>query len=337
MGSEEHAPDRTVLVTGATGYVGGWVVARLLARGYRVRATVRDLGRGERLTGSIAEHAPVDALTLVAADLLKEDGWGAAFDGVDDLVHVASPVANDTTQDIVDTARTGVRHVFTAAEKAGVERIVMTSSLAAATTGHGDRVVDGETWANPSDSVGDTYARSKTLSERDAWRREAAGRWSLATILPGLVMGPAVEADAVGSSAELVRLMLLGKMPALPNLGGLIVDVRDIADLHVDALAEPGAAGQRLIAGGDFLWLRDIALLLRERLGDEASKVRTRRMPDALVRLAGRFNPAMAFMAASIGRRPRVDASRVEELLGWRTRAVEETLLDTARAILAAR
>jgi dihydroflavonol-4-reductase len=123
-------------------------------------------------------------------------------------------------------------------------------------------------------------------------------------------------------------------MPALPNFGGLIVDVRDIADLHTQALIAPQAAGQRLLAVGEFRWLRDIALLLRARLGEQASKVRTRRMPDPVVRLAARFNPDMAYIAASLRHQPRVDGSKVERLLDWRTRPAEQTVLDAANSVL---
>ena len=327
-------PGRTVLVTGGTGYLGSWVVARLLARGYRVRATVRGVGWAGALRSAVARQAPVDAFTVVAADLLAGDCWDEAMRGVDDVIHVASPLPGDSAQDIVSTARTGAHHVIAAAGRAGVGRIVMTSSLAAAATGRGGELIDENTWSSPTDSPGDAYARSKTLAERDAWHYAEASGLSLTTILPGWIMGPAIDHAAAGSSAAMFRQLLAGKMPALPNFGGLIVDVRDIADLHIQALTAPQAAGQRLLAVGEFRWLRDIALLLRARLGEQASKVCTRRMPDPVVRLAARFNPDIAYIAASLRYQPRVDGSKVEQLLDWRTRPAEQTVLDAANSVL---
>lgn len=166
MASTDTDPGRTVLVTGGTGHLGSWVVARLLARGYRVRATVRGLDRAGAPCGAVARQAPVDAFTVVAADLLAGDCWDEAMRGVDDVIHVASPLPGDSAQDIVSTARTGAHHVIAAAGRAGVGRIVMTSSLAAAATGHGGELIDENTWSSPADSPGDAYARSKTLAER---------------------------------------------------------------------------------------------------------------------------------------------------------------------------
>lgn len=296
----------------------------------------RDLGRADSLRVAIAAHTPVDALTVVQADLLQENGWADAMHGVDDVVHVASPLPNDSSQDIVATARTGVRNVLTAAGRAGIERIVMTSSLAAATAGHSKHPaepIDENTWSSPSDRRGDAYARSKTLAERDAWQLAQAHGLSLTTILPGWPFGPAIDQDATGSSVEIIRQLLTGKMPALPNFGGFIVDVRDVADLHIQALTAPWAAGERLLAVGPFFRLLDIARLLRAHLGEQATKVSTRRLPDLIVRLAAPFNADMAFLAENLGDQPPVDGTKVERLLGWQTRAAEQTILETASNI----
>jgi dihydroflavonol-4-reductase len=336
MTSTRNNPDHTVLVTGGTGYLGGWVVAQALRQGYRVRTTVRDLGRADSLRAAIAAHTPVDALTIVRADLLQENGWADAMHGVDAVVHVASPLPSDSSQDIVATARTGVRNVFTAAGTAGIERVVMTSSLAAATVGHSKHStepIDENTWSSLSGRRGDTYARSKTLAERDAWQLAQAHGLSLTTILPGWPMGPAIAPDAAGSSVEIIRQLITGKMPALPNFGGYVVDVRDIADLHVQALTAPQAAGERLLAVGPFFRLLDIARLLRAQLGEQAAKVSTRKLPDVIVRLAAPFNGDMAFLAENLGDQPRIDGTKVERLLGWHTRAPEQAILETASTL----
>lgn len=327
----------SVLVTGGTGYLATWIIAGLLERSYRVRATVRDLTHADRVRQAVAEQTEPGNPCFVRADLRTDHGWDAAMEGVDYVQHLASPQLTDRSQDPVLTACEGVHRVLDAASKAGVRRVVLTSAAVAALPDRDDIVADETVWASPTDKPADRYARSKTLAERDAWAFvEATGtEMEIVTILPGFIQGPILGSTGAGSSVEIVRRLLAGEMPGLPNIGWNIVDVRDLADLHIRAMTAPEAAGQRFLAVGEFLWLREIAELLRANLTDQAAKVTTRKLSDSAVRLAAQFNPDMAQIRASLGRRQRIDTSKADKILGWRTRPAQQSILDAAHSLLA--
>jgi dihydroflavonol-4-reductase len=337
MIEETEAPaGETVLVTGGTGYLASWLIAGLLERGYGVRTTVRDLGRADRIRDAIGERTPAEGLTFAQADLLSDEGWDAAVTGTDYVLHAASPLPTDRSQDLVVVAREGVNRVLDASVKAGVRRVVLTSSGFAAAAGHVDDLVDETFWGETSNKPVDAYARAKVLSERDAWsfvNSDDSGL-ELTTILPGLIQGPALGRTGDGSASEITQRLLAGKMPALPNIGWGIVDVRDVADLHIRAMTAPQAAGERFLAVGEFLWWREIAEILRAQLGEQASKVRTRKLPDLVVRLGARVNPDMAMLVPMLGQHIRVDSSKADRLLSWTTRPATDSILDAARSLI---
>lgn len=330
---------RTVLVTGGSGFLGSWVIVTLLRQGFRVRTTIRNLAKEGEVRAMIASQIePGDRLAFFAADLLKDEGWSRAADGSDDIIHVASPmpIGEFERQDIVTPARQGTRRVLEAAVGAGVQRVVLTSSAVAALPPLGQIARFNETlWTERPDKPIYQYQRSKTLAERDAWEfvQSRKGAPELTTILPGFIQGPVLGADYSGS-VDLVARMLRGKMPAMPRIGFGIVDVRDLAELHVRAMLSPAAAGERLLAVGDFLWLSDFAQILRERLGEKAAKAPVRVMPDWLVRIMALFNPQMARIAPDLGVRRKVDASTAERLLGWKTRPAADSIADAGSSLI---
>ena len=343
-----EANGETVLVTGGSGFVGGWVVVALLRRGYAVRTTVRSLAREAEVRAAVgAQVAAGDRLSVHAADLLADDGWARAAEGADHVVHVASPlpVGEFLGADLVAPARDGTLRVLRAGERAGVRRFVLTGSVVAAMPpagraggpidGPSERPIDETVWTDPSAEGLDEYARSKALAERAAWDfvRGHRGEATLTVILAGAVQGPVMGPDG-GASAELIERLLSGRVPALPRFGFGIVDVRDLAELHVTALTDPAAAGQRLIAIGDFLWMADIARLLRDRFGSRAAKVPTRRLPDLVLRAAALFSREARLMVPRLGQRPAFTAAKAERLLGWRTRPAAESIVDCGQSLL---
>ncbi|WP_375402747.1 NAD-dependent epimerase/dehydratase family protein [uncultured Sphingomonas sp.] len=327
-----------VVVTGGSGFVGSWVVIELLRQGYQVRTTVRDLRREEDVRAMIAgEVDPGDRLTFFAADLLSDDGWDRAVTGADYVVHVASPMPTGEYrgQDVITPAREGTRRVLEAALRAGVKRVVATSSTAAASPRIKGAGADEAVWTDlPPKKIYD-YPRAKTLAEADAWAfiRAAGGRMELTTVLPSSIQGPVLGRD-YSASVDVVGLMLKGKMPALPRIGFGIVDVRDLATLHVKAMLSPVAAGQRFIGSGDFLWFADIAGLLRDELGPQATRVPTRSLPDIVVRLGGLFNAELAQLAPNLGVRTLYSSVKAERMLDWRSRPASESIIDTARSLI---
>jgi nucleoside-diphosphate-sugar epimerase len=335
--------EQTVLVTGGSGYLGGWCVVELLRRGYRARTTVRHLGREEEVRRGVESQVSAgDRLAVVAADLTSDDGWGEAAAGCDFVLHVASPFPPSQPKDpdeLIVPARDGTLRVLRAAVAAGAKRIVLTSSVAAVRNGRRDGDVDRplteEDWSDPDDLSLTPYTRSKTIAELAAWdyMRDQSAEDRLVTVQPGAIVGPVFGSDR-SYSLEAIERLLEGRMPGLPRLGFSFIDVRDVAALEVAALTAPDAAGQRLLAAGTFLWLSDVADILRARLGADADKVPTRRIPNFVVRAMGLVDPSVRSVARDLGERTTYSLQNAERRVGWKPRAVEDTIVDCARSLL---
>ena len=332
----------TVLVTGGSGYIGSWCVVGLLQQGYVVRTTVRDLSKEPAARAAIASVAdPGNRLSFHAANLTSDDGWDAAMEGCDYLLHVASPLGVAEPKDpdvLIKPAREGARRAISAAIKAGVKRVVQTSSVAATARGErGDWIADETVWTDPRAKGVSAYAQSKTLAERAAWELIEAqgGGTTLATVNPALVLGPVMSGD-FSDSVQVVERLMTGRVPGLPRLGFNVVDVRDVADLHIRAMTAPEAAGQRFIAAANYAWMADVAAILRAGLPAEAAaKVPTRKVPDVVLRLVGLFDKELASVTPGLGQRHTYSSQKAQDLLGWRPRALDETVLDCARSLLA--
>ena len=271
----------TVLVTGGTGYIALWCIAGLLERGYQVRTTVRNLSKEADVRAALAAAGDnTNRLTFVVADLTADSGWDAATNGCDYVLHVASPLGGGTPGDpdsLIAPARDGTLRVLRAATRARVKRVVMTSAAAAARTPMNSNAVSDETvWADADDPRFDAYRRSKIIAERAAWDFMANESTEFTTILPGAVFGPALMRGD-GGSVRVIGGLLQGRPPGLPRLGFWIVDVRDLADLHIRAMTSPAAAGERFIAANEFMWMEDVASALRKGLGDRARPSRSAR------------------------------------------------------------
>ncbi len=340
------AVDReTVLVTGGSGFLGGWCVAELLSRGFSVRTTIRDLSREAELRGRVRDLTDLsgpahdDDLSVLAADLRSDDGWDAAVEGCDRVLHVASPFPLAQPKDpdeLIVPARDGTLRVLRAAFGAGASRVVVTSSVAAVggnTKGPGGQL-DESDWTDLGDSSLTPYARSKTIAERAAWdlAEEMGAKERLATVNPGAILGPVSGPDR-SPSLEVVQRLLNG-MPGTPRIGFNLVDVRDVADLEIRAMTDAEAGGRRFVAVRSFEWMADVARVLRDRLGEEAPKVPTRSVPDLLVRAMGLFDPGVRSVIGQLGRKQEYTSAQAEELLGWAPRPIEETIVDCARSML---
>ena len=334
----------TVLVTGGSGFIGGWCVIGLLQQGYTVRTTVRNLSREAAVRAALGKAVDAqDRLSFHAADLTGDDGWDAATAGCDYVLHVASPLGVSEPKnpdDLIVPARDGALRAVGAAIKAGVKRAVLTSSVAATSQAFGgspDSVDDETRWTDLSDPKVSAYARSKTLAEKAAWDLIASsgGTTTLATVNPALVLGPVLSGD-FSESVQVVERLLSGRVPGVPRLGFNFVDARDVADLHIRAMTAPQAAGERFIAAGEFAWMADLAVLLRARLGAQAAKVPTRKVPDFVIRLAALFDQDLKAVTPSLGHKHDFTSAKAQNLLGWRPRPLEETVLDCARSLIAA-
>jgi nucleoside-diphosphate-sugar epimerase len=333
----------TVLISGGSGYIGSWCAAALLEQGWTVRATVRDIRREGEVRAMVARQVdPGNRLSVHAADLGRDEGWSAAAEGAQYVLHVASPLGVPPLRnpdDLIIPARDGAARVVRAAISAGAERVVMTSSVAACNPDPRgpDRESDEMAWTDPADPGADAYTRSKTVAERTAWDIIASegGKTSLAVVNPGLVVGPVLGAD-FSDSVQVIQRLLSGKIPGLPRLGFNMVDVRDIADLHLRAMTDPAAAGQRFIGAGDYAWMADLAEILRAGLGAEAAKVPTNKIPDFVLRLVSLFDTDVRAVTGGLGRKRTFSSAKAQSMLGWRPRPLRETVLDCARSLIAA-
>src|SRR5947207_4476196 len=334
------SPGPTVLVTGGSGFLGGWCVIELLRRGYTVRTTVRSLSREPQVRAAIgAEVDPGDRLAVLPADLESDEGWLEAVEGCEYVLHVASPFPPKQPKDpdeLIVPAREGTLRVLRASLDRGVKRVVVTSSVAAIRLAEraAARPLHEGDWTNP-DSEGLTpYVRSKTIAERAAWdlARERGEEDRLAVVNPGAIIGPVLNDDLSFSLQAVQRLF--GGMPGVPRLGFSLVDVRDVADLELKAMTAPEAGGERFIAATQFLWLAEIGEILRERLGEAASKVPTRGVPNLLVRGMALFDPGLRSVVGGLGKRTELSSEKARGTLGWAPRPIEDTVTETGESLI---
>jgi nucleoside-diphosphate-sugar epimerase len=332
-----------ILVTGGSGFVGSHCILQLLAAGHHVRATVRNPNR-EREARAMLKQGGAEAgdrLSLIAADLEKDAGWSEAVAGCEYVLHVASPFPPTIPKhegELIVPAREGSLRVLRASRDAGVRRVVLTSSFAAIGYGHEpqEEPFDETNWTDPNGKDVSAYVKSKTLAERAAWDFVAkeGGRLELAVINPVGVLGPVLGPD-YATSILLVQRLMDGAMPGCPKLYFGVVDVRDVADLHIRAMTHPAAKGERFLAvAGDFMSVVDIAKVLKNRMGAAARRVPTRQLPNWLVRLAALRDPAVRQIVPELGKIKNATSQKAKTMLGWTPRSSEEAIGATAESLL---
>ncbi|WP_298377139.1 aldehyde reductase [uncultured Bradyrhizobium sp.] len=333
----------TVLVTGGSGFIGVHTILQLLADGHAVRTTLRNPDRSKDVIAMLREGGALaaDQVGFATADLLRDNGWREAVAGCDYVLHVASPLGAHVPEDeneLIVPAREGTLRVLRAARDAGVKRVVVTSSFAAIGYGHPPQAkpFDETTWSNLDGPDVQAYPKSKTLAERAAWdfiAREGNGL-ELAVVNPTAVFGPALGAD-FSESIGIIKALLDGAMPAVPRIHFGLVDVRDVADLHLRAMTSPKARGERFLAvAGETMSVLQVARLLRGKLGSKARRVPRFQAPDWMIRLAARRNPLARATLPLLGKVRRSTSAKAQNLLGWRPRGNEEMIVATAESLI---
>ncbi|MEL6355997.1 MAG: aldehyde reductase [Bacteroidota bacterium] len=327
-----------VLVTGITGFLASHIAVQLLDRGYSVVGSMRNLSRATSIGAVIQRHADTKYLSFVEANLLQSEAWNAAVEGVDFVIHVASPFPQTLPKhedDLIIPAKQGVLNVLKAAKKAGVKRVVLTSSTGAVAYGNRRQGTFTEAdWTNV-DNKKDTspYFRSKTIAEKAAWDfidREGEGL-ELTTILPGAILGPVLEED-VGTSAIIVKKMLDGSIPAVPNIGFAMVDVRSVAELHILAMESPAAAGERFIGAGEFYRFKEVGKVLKDVYPKR--RIPQTVLPNFAVRLFYYVDKTLGPILLDLGAERKIDNTKARTMLGWEPIPVRQAILDCARSMI---
>lgn len=331
-----------VLVTGITGFVAQHVVIQLLAKGYKVRGTMRSLKRAEEVRSVLAKFDPrASEIEFMEADLSSDKGWADAVKDCTYVQHIASPfpaVHPKDEMELIRPARDGALRVLKAAKAAGVKRVVMTSSMASIAYGHGDKraeISDETMWSDPSGPDNTPYTKSKTIAERAAWdyvNGEGKGL-ELAVINPTGILGPALSAD-VSTSLEIPIRLLNGKTPGLPRIGFSFVDVRDVAECHVKAMELPEAAGERFLATHDFLWFTEAADILRKKFPAYNARIPKRKVPDFALKLMAMFQPVYRQTVTELGRTRKASNAKASRVLGVKFRTAEEALVASAQSLI---
>lgn len=333
---------RTIVVTGISGYVGKWVAHALLAKGYAVRGTLRDLSKKEQVTKTLRKSlgdAAAARLSFFEADLLNKDDWPAAFTGADAVMHVATNVVGMEPKDpqsVIRPAIEGTDNVLAGAEANNITRVLITSSIATVGYGQnhtkGKRVYTEDNWTD-LDNMRWTWAYciGKTRAEQHAWREAEERGLAITTIHPGMILGPPLDTDA-GVSIGLIKGLLTGTPKAFPDLGFSLIDVRDVADMHVAALENEAAAGQRYLCTARYMHFNEIADVLRKAYPD--APVPDKSVPSWLMRLLVRWQPTIRQVINDIGNEKHFDGSKGRALMGRDYRTPEETILDSARGLI---
>ncbi|NOZ33430.1 MAG: NAD-dependent epimerase/dehydratase family protein [Alphaproteobacteria bacterium] len=330
-----------ILVTGASGFVAKHLISQLLDKGYHVRGTLRDMDKSDAVRAAVTGLCGPEALgrlDLVKADLLEAAGWDEAMLGMDAVMHVAMPLVDEEPRDpsiLIKPAVEGTRHVMEAANRAGIKRVVLTGSVAAVAYGHGNRApeqsFDENDWTNPGGRGSWAYSDAKTLAEQFAWQYATDNEIGLSTILAGMILGPATDADT-SLSLGIISRLLDGSAPAIPEMGFCVVDVRDVAAMHIAALESETAMGERYLATGPYVPFVEMADKLRERY--RWANVTRKVVPVWLLRLLAPLEKSLKMMRSDIGIRKNFDGSKGAALMGRDYMDVSKTIFDTADALI---
>ena len=325
-----------VLVTGATGFIALHCIQQLLDQGYQVKGTVRSITKKNEVIDSMKKNSlHPENLTIVYADLLKDEGWNEAVEGCRYVLHVASPFVLEEPNhedDLIKPAVDGTLRVLNACKDNRVEKVVLTSSFAAIGYGNDEKIFDETDWSNTDSTIG-AYAKSKTLAEKAAWsfvnELPDQDKFNLTVLNPVAVTGPMLS-DDIGTSNTLFVQLLDGSIPACPRIHIGFVDVRDVAKAHIFSMTAEKTNGERIIVSEKEMFFAEMGRVLKDAGYDKSP---TREIPDFMLKIMAVFIKKLSGMKRSVGRKVISDKSKAKELFDWEYITAEDSAVESAKQL----
>ena len=329
---------KKVLVTGASGFIAEHCIIELLKNGYSVKGSLRSMNREQEVRDAVKTETDDTKLEFCKLDLLEDDGWEDAMWDCDYLMHVASPFVIEDPKDeneLIKPAKEGTLRALNAAKKAGIKRVVLTSSVAAVNSHMMSGTSDHTTWTDINSKYVTPYQKSKTIAEKAAWdfynNQDSDNRIELAVINPGGVMGPQLGNDLGGASTQIVSQLISGKFPMIPALSFPFIDVRDVAILHLKAMTTPEADGKRFIAAhSEPTWMYQVAEVLSA-AGYE--KIKLKKAPSFMLKLIGLFDNKTKSLVPMLDKYVPCDNSQTVKILNWEPMPWEQAFIEHAKSI----
>lgn len=331
---------KKVLLTGISGYLGQHCAVELLRNGYAVRGSVRNLSKSDEVTKAIQKEIdPKGNLEFCVLNLLQDEGWDQAMEGCEYVMHVASPFVSSEPKDeneLIKPAVEGTQRALKAAKKAGIKRMVLTSSMVAMIGGKkGDVKVDESSWTDVNAKGVSAYLKSKTLAEKSAWdfiqNQEGGTQLELVTVNPGPIYGPTLSDKISGESMTTYKELISGGWPRLPQAAINMSDVRDVANIHVQALDNPSAQGKRFIVSTENPYsFQEMAQILKDNGYD---KVSTKLAPNFLLKFMANFNNDLKGLLPFIGNTFHGDVRDTKQTFQWTPTDFDKTVVDTAKSV----
>ena len=327
-----------VLVTGASGFIAIHCIHELIKAGYLVKGSLRNMNREDEVRKSLEKESDNHKLEFCKLDLLDDEGWDEAAFDCDYLLHVASPFTIEEPKKesiLINPAVEGTLRALNASKNSSkVKKVVLTSSMAAIAYGHDKQLCSPEDWTDTTKNVG-AYVKSKTIAEKAAWdfiHNDNEHSFSMTTIHPGMVFGPLLSDDVDGASAELLSKMINGKFPALPDAYFTVVDVRDVAKLHVESLRKNQSDNKRIIATSpQGINIMEISNILRK---NGYKKAPQNFIPTKMINSLAPFNKEMKSMAAMVNRGSYgADITETISIYNWEPISLEKTLIDMGNSL----
>jgi len=327
-----------VLVTGASGFIAEHCIIELLKNGYSVKGSLRSMNREQEVRDAVKTETDDTKLEFCKLDLLEDDGWEDAMWDCDYLMHVASPFVIEDPKDeneLIKPAKEGTLRALNAAKKAGIKRVVLTSSVAAVNSHMMSGTSDHTTWTDINSKYVTPYQKSKTIAEKAAWdfynNQDNSNKMELAVINPGGVMGPQLGNDLGGASTQIVSQLISGKFPMIPALSFPFIDVRDVAILHLKAMTTPDADGKRFIAAHSKpTWMYEVAEVLSA-AGYE--KIKLKKAPSFMLKLIGLFDNKTKSLVPMLDKYVPCDNSQTVKILNWEPMPWEQAFIEHAKSI----